>query len=82
MKVFARADTLSPAPARPADEPAPAIFTGTPAEVADFLAARMPEQPAASALLAVELTHMARQGLPNDSLCMVLGQRLKVTIRP
>jgi len=82
MKVFARADICSPPPARAADEPAPAIFTGTPVEVADFLAAQMPEQPGASALLAVELTHMAREGLPSDSLCMVLGQRHKVTIRP
>src|SRR3954454_17474644 len=82
MNVFARADLGSRPPVRAIDEPAPAIFAGTPLEVADFLAARMPEQPAAASLLAAELTHMAGHGLPSDALCMVLGQRNKVTIRP
>src|SRR3954462_14158835 len=82
MNVFARPDIGSRPPVRPHDEPDAAIFAGTPVEVADFLAARMPEQPTAAALLAVELTHMAREGLPSDTLCMVLDQRHKVTIRP
>jgi len=81
MNVFARTDIGSRPPARPGDEPAPAIFAGTPVDVANFLAARMPEQPTAAALLTAELAHMASEGLPSDALCMVLGQR-KVTIRP
>ena len=80
--MFARADILPLPPARAADEPAPTIFAATPVEVADFLAAHMPEQPGAFAVLAAELTHMAREGLPGDCLCVVLGQRHKVTIRP
>jgi hypothetical protein len=81
MDVFARADIGSRPPARACDEPTPAIFAGTPAEVARFLAPRMPEQPDAVSLLTAELTHMAGAARPTDSLCMTLGHRDKVTIR-
>jgi hypothetical protein len=82
MEIFARADMGSRPPGRACDEPAPAIFAGTPAQVARFLAPRMPEQPDAVSLLTIELTHMARTSRPNDSLCLTLGHRDKVTIRP
>jgi hypothetical protein len=59
MEVFARADIGSRPPRWTHDEPAAAIFTGTPSHVANYLAAHMPKQPNRVALLTAELTHLA-----------------------
>lgn len=82
MNVFARPDAGSRAPRRACDEPAAAIFTGTPAQVAEYLVTRFPAQPDTTALIAAELTHLAATGRPDDSVCFVLGQGRKVTVRP
>jgi hypothetical protein len=82
MDVFARADAGSRPPLRAHDEPVAAIFAGTPSQVANYLAARMPAQPDTAALLTAELTHLAREGLATDSLCLMLNDSRKVTIRP
>jgi hypothetical protein len=82
MEVFARADVGARPPRWADDEPAAAIFTGTPSHVAKYLAARMPKQPDRVALLTAELRHLASEGLATDSLCVVLSNGRKVTIRP
>jgi hypothetical protein len=82
MNVFARPDVGSRAPRRARDEPAAAIFTGTPAQVAEYLTARFPAQPGTAALITAELAHLAGGGRPDDSVCFVLSQGRKVTIRP
>jgi tRNA (Thr-GGU) A37 N-methylase len=82
MEVFARADVGSRAPLWASDETAAAIFAGTPTQVAGYLATRMPTRPDAVALLTAELTHLASAGLVTDSLCLVLDDGRKVTIRP
>jgi hypothetical protein len=81
MDIFARTDIGSRPPLRARDEPAPAIFAGTPTQVANYLAARMPTHPDTVALLTAELTHLAGEGLASDSLCIPLGNSRKVTIR-
>jgi hypothetical protein len=58
------------------------LFTGTPSHVAKYLAAHMPKQPNRVALLTAGLTHLASEWLPTDSLCVVLSNGHKVTIRP
>jgi hypothetical protein len=80
VKVFARAVVSSRPPRLAIDEPEAAIFTGTPLEVATYLAAhtRMHSDPAA---LAVELTHLERSGTPTDSLCFIVDRGRKVTVR-
>ena len=82
MNVFARPDVGSRPPRRARDEPAAAIFTGTPAQVAGYLASRFPAQPDTVALFTAELSHLATAGLPDDSICFVLGPGRKVTVRP
>jgi hypothetical protein len=81
MDVFARRDIGSRPPQWARDEPAPAIFAGTPSQVATYLAARMPKHPDTVALLTAELTHLAGEGLAGDSLCFALSTSRKVTIR-
>jgi hypothetical protein len=82
MNVFARPDAGSRPPRRARDEPAAAIFTGTPAQVAEYLVARFPAQPDTAALIATELVHLATAGRPDDSVCFVLSHGRKVTVRP
>jgi hypothetical protein len=82
MEVFARADLGARPPRWAHDEPDAAIFAGTPWHVASYLAARMPKQPDRVTLLTAELKHLAREGLATDSLCLVLSNCRKVTIRP
>jgi hypothetical protein len=82
MNVFARPDVGSRAPRRARDEPAAAIFTGTPVQVAEYLVARFPAQPDTASLIAAELAHLATAGQPDDSLCFVLSHGRKVTVRP
>jgi hypothetical protein len=33
-------------------------------------------------LITAELAHLATAGMPDDSICFVLGHRRKVTVRP
>jgi hypothetical protein len=82
MNVFARPDAGSRPPRRARDEPAAAIFTGTPAEVASYLVARFPAHQDTAALITAELAHLATAGLPDDSVCFVLDHARKVTVRP
>jgi hypothetical protein len=82
MEVFARSDPGGRPPRGAHDEPAAAVFAGTPWQVATYLAARMPRQPDRVTRLTAELTHLDREGLATDSLCMLLSNRRKVTIRP
>jgi hypothetical protein len=82
MDIFARAHVGSRAPLWAHDEPAGAIFAGTPSQVATYLAARMSSQPDTVALLTAELTHLASRGLPSDSLSFALSKTRTVTIRP
>ena len=81
MHVFARPDISSRPPRLACNEPLAAIFAGSPRQVAGYLAARMAKQPALGPLTD-ELTHLAAAGRSSDSLCMVLDERRKVTIRP
>jgi hypothetical protein len=46
------------------------------------VASRMAKQPDTLGPLTAELTHLAEAGGAGDSLCMVLDDRRKVTIRP
>jgi hypothetical protein len=62
--------------------PAVAIFTGTPAQVAGYLATRFAAQPDTVVLVTAELAHLATAGLADDSICFVLGPGRKVTVRP
>ena len=82
MDVYARADAGSRPPRRASDERGPAIFAGTPGEVAGYLAARLPPRPDTEALLTAELAHLDAEGLADDSLCFVLRDSSKVTVRP
>jgi hypothetical protein len=81
MDIFARTDIGSRPPLWGCDEPAPAIFAGTPSQVANYLATRMPTHPDTVALVTAELTHLAGKGLASDSLCIPLSNSCKVTIR-
>ena len=60
MHIFARATNNARAPISADDEPAGAIFAGTPSQVAIYLAAHMPKQPDTIALLTAELAHLAQ----------------------
>jgi hypothetical protein len=82
MHVFPRADVGSRPPRLARDEPLAAIFAGTPLQVAGYVASRMAKQPDTLGPLTAELTHLAEAGGAGDSLCMVLDDRRKVTIRP
>ncbi len=82
MHIFARATNNARAPTSADDEPAGAIFAGTPSQVAIYLAAHMPKQPDTIALLTAELAHLASRGRPGDSLSFALSQHRHVTIRP
>jgi hypothetical protein len=81
MNVFRRSDPGDRPPRLATDEPAAAIFAGTPPQVAGYLAGRMVKRPATLDPLTAELTHLARVGRAGDSLCLLLGGD-KVTVRP
>jgi hypothetical protein len=72
----------SRAPRLAGEEPRPAIFAGTPPQVAGYLAAQMVGQPETLAPLTAELTHLASFGRASDSLSVVLRYSRKVTVRP
>jgi hypothetical protein len=82
MDVFARPDMYSHAPATSREEPAAPVFSGTPAEVAEFLGPRMAKRTHTLALVRAELMHLARAGWPTDSLTFVLADDTSVTVRP
>jgi hypothetical protein len=82
MDVFARAHVGSGAPRLAGDEPLPAIFAGTPSQVAGYLGARMVAQPETLAPLTAELTHLASFGRATDALSLVLADACQVTVRP
>jgi hypothetical protein len=83
MDVFARPDAYSQPPATARQEPHAPIFTGTPEEVAAFLAERIQQRSSHTIkLVAAELGHLARHGWTNDSLTFVLRDETAVTIRP
>jgi hypothetical protein len=82
MEIFARPDLFSKAPPTARQEPHPPLFTGTPAQVADFVGSRMSTRTHTLALVAGELTHLARAGWPTDSLTFVLADDSSVTVRP
>jgi hypothetical protein len=82
MDVFARPDIHSQAPPTARQEPDPPVFTGTPAEVADFLGPRLAQRTHTLALIAGELKHLARTAWASDSLTFVLADETSVTVRP
>jgi hypothetical protein len=82
MDVFARPDMYSQPPATARQEPDAPVFSGTPAEVAEYLGPRMEKRTHTLALVRAELSHLARAGLPTDSLTFVLADDTTVTVRP
>jgi len=82
MEVFSRPDLHSQAPPTAGQEREAPIFTGSPAEVAEFLGPRMEQRTHTFALVAAELKHLARSAWPTDSLTFVLSDETSVTIRP
>ena len=82
MDVFSRPDLHSQAPKTARLEPRPPVFTGTPAQVADFVGSRMSTRTHTLALVAGELSNLARAGWPTDSLTFVLADDSSVTVRP
>jgi hypothetical protein len=82
MEVFARPDLHSQAPPTARQEPHAPVFTGSAAEVAEFLGRRMEQRTHTLALVAGELKHLARTAWPNDSLTFVLSDETSVTVRP
>jgi hypothetical protein len=82
MNVFAQPSIYTPAPRFARDEPGPAVFTGDPAEVANFLASRLAQRTHTMALLAAELRVLNRDATPNSALRLELEDRSSVTIRP
>ena len=82
MDVFSREHVGSHAPRLAGDEPLPAIFAGTPSQVARYPAEQMVAQPETLAPLTAELTHLASLGPASDSLSLVLQNLCKVTVRP
>jgi hypothetical protein len=82
MDVFSREHVGSRAPRLAGEEPRPAIFVGTPPQVAGYLAAQMVGHPETLAPLTAELTHLANFGRASDSLSLVLAYSRKVTVRP
>jgi hypothetical protein len=82
MNVFTRPDLYSQAPPTARQEPLPPVFTGTPAQVADFVGSRMSRRTHTLALVAGELDHLSRAGWATDSLTFVLADDSSVTVRP
>ena len=82
MKVFIRPDMYSLAPPTARQEPQGPVFSGTPAQVAEFLGPRMEQRTHTLALVRAELTHLSRAGWPTDSLTFVLADETTVTVRP
>jgi hypothetical protein len=82
MNVYTRPDLYSQAPRTALQEPQPPVFTGTPAQVADFVGSRMSTRTHTLALVAGELSHLAHAGWATDSLTFVLADDTSVTVRP
>jgi hypothetical protein len=82
MDVFVRPDIHSQAPATARQEPDPPVFSGSAAEVTEFLGGRMEQRTHTLALVAGELKNLARSAWPTDSLTFVLTDDTSVTIRP
>jgi hypothetical protein len=82
MDVFTRPDLYSQAPPTARQEPIGPVFTGSAAQVAEFLGPRMAQRTHTIALVTAELAHLARAGWPTDSLTFVLADDSSVTVRP
>jgi hypothetical protein len=82
MKVFSRPDLFSQAPPTARQEPDGPIFSGSPAEVAEYLGPRMEQRSHTLTLVRAELTHLDRVGWAGDSLTFVLSDDSSVTVRP
>jgi hypothetical protein len=82
MDVYVRPDIHSQAPPTADQERDAPIFSGTPAEVAEFLGMRMEKRTHTLALVSAELKHLARTAWPTDSLTFVLADSTSVTVWP
>jgi hypothetical protein len=82
MEVFTRPDMFSQAPPTARQEPDGPVFSGSPAQVAAYLGARMEQRTHTLALVTAELSHLERAGWPTDSLTFVLTDETSVTVRP
>jgi hypothetical protein len=82
MNVFAQASIFTPAPRFARDEPHAAVFTGNPAQVAEYLSSRLAARTHTMALVGAELRLMARDRTPNATLRFELADRTSVTVRP
>lgn len=82
MDVFLRPDLYSQAPPTARQERDAPLFTGSPTQVAAYLGPRMEQRTHTLALVTAELTHLARDGWPTDSLTFVLADDTSVTVRP
>ena len=82
MDVFSRENVGSRAPRLASDEPLGAVFTGTPLQVAGYLAEQMVRKPETLAPLTAELMHLASFGRATDSMSLMIGDVRKVTVRP
>jgi hypothetical protein len=82
MNVYALPSIDTAAPQFARNEPNPPVFSGSPAEVADYLTARLATRTHTMALIAAELRVMARDGMVNDAMRLQLADRTSLTIRP
>jgi len=82
MDVFALPSIFVPAPRLARDEPHPAVFSGTPEQVAEYLRPRLVTRAHTMALIAAELKALARTARPNDSMRFELADKTSVTVRP
>ena len=82
MEVFVRPDIHSQAPPTADQERNAPIFSGTPAEVAQFLGGRMEQRTHTLALVSAELNNLAGTAWATDSLTFVLKDSTSVTVWP
>jgi hypothetical protein len=82
MDVFAQSSIYTPAPRFAREEPRPAVFSGDPAQVADFLRSRLAKRTHTMVLVAGELEVLSRDATPNSALRFELEDRTSVTVRP
>ncbi|MEA2270963.1 MAG: hypothetical protein QOC64_3573 [Solirubrobacteraceae bacterium] len=82
MNVFAQNSIFTPAPRFARDEPNPAVFSGSPQQVAAYLSPRMVARTHTMALVSAELRTMARNQTPNANIRFELADSTSVTVRP
>jgi hypothetical protein len=82
MDVYALPNIFVPAPRLAREEPNPAVFSGSPEQVIEYLRPRMVARAHTMALIAAELKALARTRRPNDSVRFELADSTSVTIRP